>query len=362
MGNRRVQEEIMTNDTTQTFTKKKLITYFILTLIFIATSSLSIIFIGAEFGATSFRFFDLLEMKTFIWLAILLVLYFLFDTLRFMYVLKTLDIHLTFIYMVKLAFINIFVSNITPFATGGGLAQIYFLNKKGTPLGNATAAALIRTLLPIIFFFLTTPFILLLDQNLIDLFPSENRVRNTIILISVYTVLTYISYKVIKNPKPLKVIIYRTLYFLNNKNILSKKRVKKIIRFSFVEIDGFVGNIKLFFRGNKKYQILTILYTLLFLLSLFVFPAVLIHGMDYEFPTFSIIKIQTVITCITYFAITPGATGIAEGGFSLLFKKHVDSNDIAPLTFAWRFFTIYIGMIIGLLLFYIEMFSAKSKK
>ena len=53
-----------------------------------------------------------------------------------------------------------------------------------------------------------------------------------------------------------------------------------------------------------------------------------------------------------YFAPTPGATGVAEGSYSLLFTRFVNSSDIVPLIFAWRFLTKYIGMIIGMILFF----------
>jgi glycosyltransferase involved in cell wall biosynthesis len=57
-----------------------------------------------------------------------------------------------------------------------------------------------------------------------------------------------------------------------------------------------------------------------------------------------------------YFGLTPGATGIAEGGFALLFSSHVAKADIVSLTVLWRFFTVYAGTLAGLVLFYTELF------
>ncbi len=58
---------------------------------------------------------------------VLLFFYFIFDGLRLYFVLKTLHAEVSFIEIYKLVFINLFVSNITPMATGGGVAQVYFL-------------------------------------------------------------------------------------------------------------------------------------------------------------------------------------------------------------------------------------------
>jgi uncharacterized membrane protein YbhN (UPF0104 family) len=60
-----------------------------------------------------------------------------------------------------------------------------------------------------------------------------------------------------------------------------------------------------------------------------------------------------------YFAPTPGASGVAEGGYGLLFSQLVKSRDLTLLTLLWRFLTIYIGVLIGLVVVYREVFSRK---
>ena len=58
-------------------------------------------------------------------------------------------------------------------------------------------------------------------------------------------------------------------------------------------------------------------------------------------------------------AHTPGATGMAEAGFTLMFSNFVGKNNIASLTFSWRFFTMYLGMLIGFIIFYAEIVKNK---
>ena len=89
------------------------------------------------------------------------------------------------------------------------------------------------------------------------------------------------------------------------------------------------------------------------------FPVILIKGINSSISTTQIISIQILLTFVTYFAPTPGATGVAEGGFTLMFSNFVEKNDILSLTFSWRFFTMYLGMIIGLTIFYFEIFKNK---
>src|SRR5699024_5668959 len=61
----------------------------------------------------------------------------------------------------KLVFLNIFVSGVTPLATGGGVAQEWFLHRHGVTLGTALAATTIRTILAVLFSFGATPVLLL---------------------------------------------------------------------------------------------------------------------------------------------------------------------------------------------------------
>jgi hypothetical protein len=58
-----------------------------------------------------------------------------------------------------------------------------------------------------------------------------------------------------------------------------------------------------------------------------------------------------------YFAPTPGAAGVAEGGYGLLFSQLVQKQDITLLTLSWRFLTIYVGLVIGMFVIYREMFN-----
>jgi len=344
-------------------TKTKILTYSTLTLIFIATSYMSVLFIQKHFGDTTLFFsFKSLSPTILLALGILLIFYFILDALRFLYILKVLQIHVTLGYLIKLTYINMFLSNITPFATGGGFAQIYFLNKKGVSIGDATAATTIKTVLPFIFFFITTPIILIRDKAILKIAPSGNNLIYILALVLLYILVTYGFYKILTNTNIIKKHLSKVLALLQNKNIISKIKVEKFRKNSFLEIDIFALDIKRFLKGKKKYILLSIIYMILYLFTLFIFPVILIRGINSSISISQIISIQIVLTFVTYFAPTPGATGIAEGGFTLMFSNFVAKNDIVSLTFLWRFFTMYLGMLIGLILFYLEIAKNKLRK
>jgi len=92
-----------------------------------------------------------LKGDTLLYLLICLLFYFFFDCARFYYILKSLNITIPIKLILKITFLNIFASNITPSASGGGFIQIYYLNKYGVSIGDATAATTIRTAITIVF-------------------------------------------------------------------------------------------------------------------------------------------------------------------------------------------------------------------
>jgi hypothetical protein len=246
-------------------------------------------------------------------------------------------------------FINLFISNITPFATGGGFAQIYYLHKNGVSLGSATAATTLRTLLATAFIFILAPLVLITRGNLAALLPGDSILLYSVIFIVVYLLFFYVV--IFKNSLPKK-YIYKFFYLLNSKEIISRERFRKSILYLFKHIDLFRRKLLEFFRNDIRFVFLSLLSTVLFLLAEFSFSIILIRGMGYEVPIVTILFIQVVIVFVMYFAPTPGASGVAEGGYALLFTRLVAEKDLFPLIFSWRLFTKYIGIFIGMLIFF----------
>lgn len=170
----------------------------------------------------------------------------------------------------------------------------------------------------------------------------------------IYIAFFYIA--IFKN-KFVQKIIYLFFRFLHKINLVSRKKYRRIVKYSFEHIELFSKDLALFLKGNPWYVILSILFTLLFLLAEFSFAILIMSGMGYQVNYLSVILMQFVVVFFMYFAPTPGATGVAEGGFSLLFAQFVDKKDIFPLIFSWRLFTKYIGIGIGIVLFLILLFK-----
>lgn len=336
--------------------------YILLFLFFILISYLSLVAVyHIASDRSSFLSLGIFSTGLFIQVAILLLVYFAADTLRFYYVLKAIHVSVPLKYMISLAFVNIFVSNITPSATGGGFAQIYLLNKRGVSIGAATAGSSIRTALPILFFSVCTPLILVFDQKISGIFPNRNMGIYVGIMLAFDLLIFWLIISLIYHPEKIVHIIVKIRRHFEKKERKKDSKVFPFLDKLILETDLFSQHFMMYVRGDKKYVLLSVFYTFMFLLSLFLFPYLLIRDLNPHVSMMEIILSQIVITSVMYFAPTPGAAGIAEAAFVAMFSTYVAQGDIVTITFAWRLVTIYIGVIIGLIVFYVQIMKKHDK-
>ncbi|MDN3519444.1 lysylphosphatidylglycerol synthase transmembrane domain-containing protein [Aquisalimonas lutea] len=280
-------------------------------------------------------------------LAVLLAVYFSADGLRLYFTLRALGYRVAPRGMVRLVFVNIFFSNITPLATGGGFAQIWYLRQMGVPVGVATAATTIRTALAVVLIFAATPVALLGISNT----GLERLGARVDIYIALFIALYLGGFAVVLlRSRWLATPALAFIAILRRTGIISLPRARRWAHHLKRELSRFSRSFARYVRGHPAYVSLSVLCTAVFLLSLFSFPALLLWGLEYrvEYPT--VVGLLVVTTFIMYFSPTPGASGIAEGVFGHFFATIVAPQHLLLVTVAWRALTIYLGMAIGLAL------------
>jgi len=289
-------------------------------------------------------------------LILLLVLYYLTDGARLYLVVRAMNHHVPFRFIMKLVFVNIFFSNATPMATGGGFVQIYFLSRNGFSIGEATAATSIRTMIAALSMLTLGPVFFFLKPNLFDPFRNGKIFLCFAAIAGLYLIVIFI---VLFRVRLLRVLLYLTMRFFHRKGFLSRRRFRTVfLRFSG-ELRCFSDGFSHFIKGPLLYVLGAFLSTCLFLVTLFSFSVVLIKGLQYDVPVVTILAIQVVVTFFMYFTPTPGAVGFAESGYMLLFSQLISKHDITLLTISWRFLTIYIGVLIGILISWRELFRVR---
>ncbi|AEV28587.1 hypothetical protein SpiGrapes_0752 [Sphaerochaeta pleomorpha str. Grapes] len=339
-------------------TKGKIFGYVGLILLFFALSLGTMYFLHRHFSQGKLHIpSQLFSLPVITTVVFLLLGYYLADALRLYSVIKAMGNTLSFLYIIKLVFINIFISNVTPLATGGGFIQVYFMAKKGISLGEATAATSIRTILSAMILFTLTPLIIWLEPNEFKAFMH----RHVLVAISAVSCAVVLFLLLITFwPNMIKKGVKAILYLLKRMRLLSVAHMETMYEKIEKEIDSFSQGFAHFFKKGGIWAASSVLWTVIFLLFLFSFSIVLISALGYKIPMLTVLAVQVVVTFFMYFAPTPGATGIEEGGYGLLFSQLVRSQDIMALTISWRFLTIYIGVIVGIFIFAYEFFRKRK--
>jgi len=224
-------------------------------------------------------------------------------------------------------------------------------------IGKATAATSIRTILAALLLFTLTPIIIWAEPNMFRMFFHKNLLYGITAFSCVYLIFFWI---VVFHIRVIKLWLFHGLHFLNTLNIVSRPRFRSISLKISHELVLFSNGFKQYFKGNPGWITLSIMFTALFLLLLFSFSIILVRASGYQIPLLTILAFQVVVTFFMYFAPTPGAAGVAEGGYGLLFAQLVQKHDITMLTLSWRFLTVYVGVIIGIFVMYRE-FSNRKK-
>lgn len=274
----------------------------------------------------------------------LLLMYYMADGLRLFYTVRALGHHVSALSIARLVFINLLFSNITPLATGGGFAQIWYLRRQGIHLGTAIAATTLRTLLASLTIFTIAPLLIGFMKPLHDAPVSDSWV----FYLGVFAAL-YVGFFVLAlaGTRWMMTMLTGVLNILQRTGLIGEQRLRSW-RFGLRrELLRFRCAMRAYFQGSPKYIALSVLFTLIFLVALFSFPALLLWLLDYRIDYFTVIGLMLVITFVMYFSPTPGASGIAEGLFAAIFAGMVGATDLLLMVIVWRALTIYLGMLIG---------------
>ncbi|MFC0446132.1 YbhN family protein [Pseudidiomarina halophila] len=300
-----------------------------------------------QFSERNFSFDKkLLQPEVILASLILLLIYFAADGLRLYYTLVALGARFSAKAMAKLVFINIFFSNITPLGTGGGFAQVWFMHDHGISLGKATAATTIRTVLAILFIFLLTPVFLFS----LPAFNESSLGSDVGAALLVFVVLYVVFFAmVLLRTHWLIIPITSVIKQLQSWGLISDRKARRWYFNVMREILRFARSFSVYCKGSKLAIGMSVVFTMIFLLSLFSFPALLMWGLGYDVDYLTSVGLLVVTTFIMYFSPTPGASGVSESVFGSFFSNILEHQHLLLVTFSWRFLTIYLGMILGLL-------------
>lgn len=249
-----------------------------------------------------------------------------------------------FIDSFKITMVGQFFNSITPFASGGQPAQLYFMMKRGIKAGSASSILTMKlivyqgvlTLYSLIAIILKFTFF---KENLPDFFY----ISIIGFLINTGVILFLIMASV--NTKVTKAILKVIFTFLNKIRLVKdvEKRLSKLEE----ELSNFHENAV---EMSKNLEILIKCTVLTFvqLTSYFVIPYFIYRAFNMNSASFwNMIAAETFLNMIVSVIPLPGASGGSEGGFYLLFGLFFNPATIMPAVLLWRIITYYSCIAFG---------------
>jgi len=232
-----------------------------------------------------------------------------------------------------------FLAAVTPFQTGGLPVQLYILKREGIPWGKGTLIIFLRGIFFAVMMVTLLPFLL----------PILNRETNvtSIRMLFRYSFFIYVFVVIffafiLFKPKPIKRFIYR-ITLRRGKRTRATRWTYGISR----EIEEMRKGFWQFSIEKKWHSIASFFLTFIAYVPYFFIAPFLLRGLGIEVSFLEAAFFQMVVVMFTFFSPTPGAAGISEGGFALLFSSLVAKHLLGVFTILWRFFTFYLTAIIG---------------
>ena len=291
------------------------------------------------------RLIEKIDLKFLLYLLLVMCCNWFFAGLRLKILVNTIGDKISILDSIIVYLGGSFVSFVTPFASGGGPFQVYFLHKKGVNIGRSSTVIVIQFVLRLFFFGTLTPIFFIFFNWAISPGAIPNYIFYTAfgfgILISIAIILFTLVPEIMN--KIIRVIleIDKLKKFIKN-NGKAKRYLVKARR----ELREFRESLKILV-NNKRRLFLAALCTVAYWSLMFLVMPLVLKGLGIEPNFLRAFIMQTIIYLILPYLPTPGASGFAEVGFASLFVAFIPKNMIGLVTFGWRLYTFYLILLVG---------------
>ena len=284
-----------------------------------------------------------------------MLLFFIIESINVRFTLKNLGEVISLPKVLKNTLICFFFNGITPAATGGEPMEIYYLSKDKVKSSNAILALLIQScgfLIVSILFGIISAIInyKVFTHYLIWIFilaVSMSTIVLTIMLICIF------SPKLMDKVIDIIIIIIR--FITINRIKLSKAKFNKTIE-TYKDSSTFIkSNVKVFLRNILRNSIQAIFF---YLIPYFVYKSLGLSG----YSVLKFIGLEAILYSATSSIPLPGAIGISETVYLLLFKNVLVGNYLNSAMILSRGISFYLYVMVGLITLIINSIYLKKVK
>ncbi len=279
------------------------------------------------------------------------VFYWWLEGLCFYYITKKMYPNEKFRSCFRLAIIGRLFNNITPMSAGDQPMQLMVMKSEGKTISNGASILLTRFIVYqlvlvaytiIIMIAQYTKFAELIDQYMI--FAIIGFIANIIVVM--FLIMLAINKNIVmKMGRGLVKLLYKIRIVKDKEKMITK-------------VEETVTEFQHQFEMMKKEKMMIFkvaLATAIEITVLYAINYVVYRALGFNESSFlTIISAQAVLAMVTVYMPTPGASLAAEGGFAIIYSTFFPSNVMAMAVLLWRFFTFYLPIIVGTVVFFMR--------
>lgn len=328
----------------------------ILFIILVAYLTIDILFKDQEFSTI----IGDLDKANKLWLSLGLLFAFLFvagESVIIKYMLRMFKVRIPMLRCIKYSFVGFFYSYITPSSSGGQPAQMYYMKKDGIKLGHSTLIMLIIAIAYKAVLVIAGVAFLLFEYD----FVTQNIGDKMWLLILGFILnIVYISGLVLLffNPLGARKIAIKGVNFLCKIKVLKRKRydnyIARIERLKETYMEG-AAYVKTHIRAVVNIFLMTFIQRgFLFAVTWVVYKSYGLTGVSLV----QIITLQTMLAIAVEMLPLPGAAGITEACFIVMFAGIFGDELVKSGMLLSRGLTFYCVLIAGAVITFIAHFIA----
>lgn len=248
-----------------------------------------------------------------------------------------------------------YYDNVTPAAIGGQPFQIYYMRKNSNlPKGQMTSIPIVGMIAGQIGFLVVA---------IICFVLGSIYMTNPALFVAAWLGLLFFAFWPVLVfgvnffPKPTEKFIKFFVKILAKVRIV-KNREKALIKVE-EEVHEYVKSVKMILKTKWLFLKLILLAVMYQVLTMAI-PFFVLAAFGGGVPLVGCFVLTVAVTSAVYFIPTPGNSGAAEGTFFIVFSA-LSSGYVFWAMLVWRFFSYYIYVIIGVLI-YLKMQIEKKRK
>lgn len=282
-----------------------------------------------------------------LWLLVglaLVLVYVSFESVIIHYLMKSLSYAINFIHCLKYSFIGFFVSAITPSATGGQPAQIYYMKTDGIPMTISSLVLMVVTVAYKAVLLLLAVFMLLFESDFVIAHISGIEFILVFGIVVNVVIIGFLMLVIFKQSFAKK-IVGNLLLWLGRHGIIKnyQHRIKKTLA-AMSKYNQSAEYLKTHKRIIFNVFVITMLQRIaLFAVTWAVYKAFGLSGCS----AFEIITLQLIISLAVDNLPLPGGMGVSEGIFLVFFEEIFTKTFLTAGLLISRGLNYYSIIIIG---------------